>query len=183
MKEKVYFPSFKKDFEASVGKLILKSILKEQPSLLQDLVPETTLGERLANALIASDTAANLLQSKGIIDSWERSIPPDDDIEDWTSTSKPTTTDNFYVSSDLEYSLALNGDVTLNSQLLLQELGYRLYPSFGRWLVHETVLQCFGIEDRVKVNMDDYYMDTSYNSNPDLFEVKQVLLNIVLERD
>lgn len=184
VKEKVYFPLFKRDFEASVGKLLLKSALKEQPSLLQDLASETTtLGERLANALMASDAAATLLQNKGIIDSWERSIPPDDDIEDWTTTSKPTSTDNFYVSSDLEYSLALNGDVTLNSQLLLQELGYRLYPSFGRWLVHEAVLQCFGIEDRVKVNMDDYYMDTSYNSNPDLFEVKQVLLNIVLERD
>jgi hypothetical protein len=25
------------------------------------------------------------------------------------------------------------------------------------------------------VNIDDYYMDTSYNSNPDLFEEKQIL--------
>jgi hypothetical protein len=33
------------------------------------------------------------------------------------------------------------------------------------------------------VNIDDYYMDTSYNSNPDLFEVKQILLNIVIQRD
>jgi len=183
VKEEVFFPSFKNDFEATVGKLILKSTLKEQPSLLQDLASETTLNERLTNALVASDTVATLLQNKGLIDTWERSIPPDDDIEDWTTTSRSTTTDNFYVSSDLEYSLALNGDVTLNSQLLLQELGYRLYPSFGRWLVHEAVLQCFGSENKVKVNMDDYYMDTSYNSNPDLFEVKQVLLNIVLERD
>ena len=183
VREKVYFPSFQKDFEANVGKLILQSTLKEQPSLVKDLASESTLSERLTNALIASDTAATTLQNRGLIDSWERSIPPDDDIEDWTTTSKSTTTDNFYVSSDLEYSLALNGDVTLNSQLLLQELGYRLYPSFGRWLVHEAVLQCFGKENKVKVNMDDYYMDTSYNSNPDLFEVKQVLLNIVLERD
>ena len=183
VREKVYFPSFQKDFEANVGRLILKSTSKEQPSLVQDLAPETTLSERLTNALVASDTAATLLQNKGLIDSWERSIPPDDDIEDWTTTSKSTTTDNFYVSSDLEYSLALNGDVSLNSQLLLQELGYRLYPSFGRWLVHEAALQCFGNENKVKVNMDDYYMDTSYNSDPDLFEPKQVLLNIVLERD
>jgi hypothetical protein len=175
--EKVFFPSFLKDFESSVGKLIL-----QKTSLLQDSATKTTLTERLTNSLIITDAAATLLQNKGIIDSWERSIPPDDDIEDWATTSKSTTTDNFYVSSDLEYSLALNGDVTLNSQLLLQELGYRLYPSFGRWLVHEAVLQCFGNEN-VKVNIDDYYMDTSYNSNPELFEVKQVLLNIVLERD
>jgi len=175
--EKVFFPSFLKDFESSVGKLIL-----QKTSLLQDSATKTTLTERLTNSLIITDAAATLLQNRGIIDSWERSIPPDDDIEDWATTSKSTTSDNFYVSSDLEYSLALNGDVTLNSQLLLQELGYRLYPSFGRWLVHEAVLQCFGNEN-VKVNIDDYYMDTSYNSNPELFEVKQVLLNIVLERD
>ena len=184
VKEKVYFPSFVKDFEASIGKLILKSSSKVQPSLLEDPTTKTTLKESLNNALLASDTAATLLQSKGMIDSWERSIPIDDDVEDWTTTSKSSTTDNFYVSPDLEYSLALNGDVSLNAQLLLQELGYRLYPSFGRWLVREAVLSCFGNEQKVKVNnFDDYYMDTSYNSNPDLFEVKQVLLNIVLERD
>jgi hypothetical protein len=33
------------------------------------------------------------------------------------------------------------------------------------------------------VNIDDYYMDTSYNSNPDLFEVKQILLNIVIQQE
>jgi hypothetical protein len=33
------------------------------------------------------------------------------------------------------------------------------------------------------VNIDDYYMDTSYNSNPDLFEVKKILLNIVIQWD
>ena len=188
VKEKVYFPSFRKDFERRVGKLILKSALKEQIKMSQSQDSTTkntaTLNERLINALAATDDAATLLLNKGIIGSWERSIPPDDDIEDWTTNaSKTTSTDVFWVSSDLEYSLALNGDVTLNSQLLLQELGYRLYPSFGRWLVHEAVLQCFGNESRVKVTMDDYYMDTSYNSNPDLFEVKQVLLNIVLERN
>ena len=185
VKEKAYFPSFQKDFESRVGKLLLQSALKEQPSLLSEEFSgarTTTLNERLMNALATTDNVATLLQTKGMIDSWERSIPPDDDVEDWTTSSTQTTTETFYVSSDLEYSLALNGDVTLNSQLLLQELGYRLYPSFGRWLVHEATLQRFGNEN-VKVNMDEYYMDTSYNSNPDLFEVKQVLLNIVLERD
>ena len=150
---------------------------------MRDTATKTTLSESLNNALLASDTAATLLQSKGMIDSWERSIPIDDDVEDWTTSSKPSNTDNFYVSSDLEYSLALNGDVTLNAQILLQELGYRLYPSFGRWLAREAVLSCFENEQKIKTNVDEYYMDTSYNSNPDLFEVKQVLLNIVLERD
>jgi hypothetical protein len=68
--------------------------------------------------------------------------------------------------------------------LLLQELGYRLYPSFGRWLVREGVSRCFAnAGGKVTVQIDDYYMDTAYNSNPDLFEVKQVLLNFVIQRD
>jgi hypothetical protein len=40
-----------------------------------------------------------------------------------------------------------------------------------------------GSTAKIIVNIDDYYMDTSYNSNPDLFEVKQILLNIVIQRD
>ena len=187
VKNKVFFPSFQKEFEARLGQLLLQSALKEQPSLLlpdSAISKATTLTEKLVNALVATDNATTLLRNKGMIDSWERSIPPDDDIEDWaasTATKSLTDNNNFYVSSDVEFSLALNKDITLNSQLLLQELGYRLYPSFGRVLVQNVVLQCFGNEN-VKVNIDDYYMDTNYNSNPDLFEVKQILLNIVLER-
>ena len=91
----------------------------------------------------------------------------------------------------LVLSLALNGDITLNSQLLLQELGYRMYPALGRWLIYEGVSHCFnlvvadedGRDAAVRVQVDDYYMDTNYNSNPDLFEVKQILLSIVIQRD
>ena len=114
-----------------------------------------------------------------MIKTWERSIPPSEDIEDFAT-----------LSSDLTYSLALNGDITLNSQLLLQELGYRMYPALGRWLIYEGVSQCFNNlvadedgRDAVRVQIDDYYMDTNYNSNPDLFEVKQTLLSIVIQRD
>jgi hypothetical protein len=188
VKNKVFFPSFQKEFEARLGQLLLQSALKEQPSLLSPdstITKATTLTEKLVNALAATDNATTLLRNKGMIDSWERSIPTDDDVEDWAaSTATKSLTDNnnnFYVSSDVTFSIALNKDITLNSQLLLQELGYRFYPSFGRILVQNVVLQCFGNEN-VNVNIDDYYMDTSYNSNPDLFEVKQILLNIVLER-
>mmetsp|Transcript_13127 Transcript_13127/g.21378 ORF Transcript_13127/g.21378 Transcript_13127/m.21378 type:complete len:108 (-) Transcript_13127:18-341(-) len=107
-------------------------------------------------------------------------------MEDFTSTTSTKSSENFFVSSDLPYSVALNGDITLNSQLLLQELGYRMYPSFGRWLIQKGVSGCFESGDavnKITVQMDDYYMDPSYNTNPDLFEVKQVLLNIVIQRD
>ena len=31
------------------------------------------------------------------------------------------------------------------------------------------------------VSIEEYYMDTNYNSDPDLFDAKQVLLNVVIE--
>ncbi len=74
------------------------------------------------------DGIAALLQMRVFVSSWERSVLLDDDIEDFVDL-------HFPVSADLlMYSLALvlNGDITLNSQLLLQELAYRLYPSIGR---------------------------------------------------
>ena len=81
------------------------------------------------------------------------------------------------------------GDITLQTQLLLQELGYRLYPSFGRWALQQQLMACFRRDnnnsdgkDGVTISIDDYYMDTAYNSNPDLFEVRQILLNVVLQR-
>ncbi len=72
------------------------------------------------------DGIATLLQMRVFVSSRERSVLLDDDIENFVDL-------NFPVSADLTYSLALalNGNITLNSQLLLQELAYRLYPSIG----------------------------------------------------
>ncbi len=82
------------------------------------------------------DGIATLLQMRGFVSSWERLVPLDDDIEDFVDL-------NFPVSTNLAYSLALNGDITLNSQLLLQELAYRLYPSIGRWMMCDALLRCY----------------------------------------
>lgn len=184
VQQKVAFPPFQKQFQSIVGRSILQ--------LAQKSLVLSALNDQLQNAIASTDIVAQFLLSKGIITSWERSIPSDDDVEEF-STSTSSSTNTFYVSSDVKYTLALNGDITLNSQLLLQELGYRLYPSFGRWLLQQCLFQCFpdrgvgekssGRGEDVTVVIDDYYMDTSYNSNPDLFEVKQVLLNIVIQRD
>jgi len=191
IKYKVIFPPFQKEFESFIGNRLLQLALQQQPSLLTP-TPATTISSSinltasLQNALRTTDVIATLLQKKGFITSWERSVPPDDDMEDFTSTTSTKSSENFFVSSDLPYSVALNGDITLNSQLLLQELGYRMYPSFGRWLIQKGVSGCFESGDavnKITVQMDDYYMDPSYNTNPDLFEVKQVLLNIVIQRD
>ena len=189
VKNKVVFTPFKKQFESLVGKRLLDLILQQQPTIIppsSSVSPSyMSLAKRLQNGLDATDSIATFLQSKGLLTSpWERSIPPDDDIEDFITPF--VSSESFVVGADLPYSLALNEDITLNSQMLLQELGYRLYPSFGRWLVQEGVMQCFSGANggaKVAVQIDDYYMDPSYNTNPDLFEVKQVLLNIVIQRD
>jgi hypothetical protein len=158
--------------------------------------PPDALSNRVRDALRATDDVATFLRNRGYVSSWERSVPTDDDIEDFADTTT-------YAPVDLTYSLALNGDVTLDSQLLLQELGYRLYPSIGQWTTAVAISKCFsgkggaagsggGDDDSAigggdgksaGVQIDDYYMDTRYNSNPDLFEAKQVLLNIVIQRE
>lgn len=182
---KVEFPPFRKEFESIVGRRMfdLGLQLENAASLLPAQPPEG-LAECLRSALRATDGIGTLIQREGLLTSWERSIPPPEDVEDFAAVPS-STPGGFYVSSDITYSLALNGDVTLGSQLLLQELGYRMYPAFGRWMVQEGIRRCFeagGEKTSATAQIDDYYMDTSYNSNPDLFEVKQVLLNIVIQR-
>ena len=187
----IAFGPFQRMLDAIIGTFVLQLALERENPELSSIAPPSspssdTLAKCLTNSLRVTDGIATLLQKKGFVSSWERSIPLDDDVEDFVDLNSP-------VSADLTYSLALNGDITLNSQLLLQELGYRLYPSIGRWMMREALSQCYaGATDgddsmsdgrRIKVQIDDYYMDTSYNSNPDLFEVKQILLNIVIQRD
>jgi hypothetical protein len=82
--------------------------------------------------------------------------------------------------SDLQFSIPVDGDVTLSSQILLQEQGFRIYPDFTRILVTSAMERVL-VASSQKVTSDEYYMDTGYSSNPDLFEVKQVLVNIVID--
>ena len=175
IKSKVNFPPFQKKYNSKIGKSLFHLVQEQysqQPLPTTPPRSSTDLVECIQNALHTTDSIASFLQRHGLIETWERSIPPSEDIEDFST-----------LSSDLTYSLALNGDITLNSQLLLQELGYRMYPALGRWLIYEGLSQCFNGNDAVRVQIDDYYMDTNYNSNPDLFEVKQILLSIVIQRD
>ena len=182
----VNFPPFRRDFESLAGRGLLRLAETQQPSLRPTMRPSADLAEGLRAALTATDAVADFLQTRGLASSWERSVPSDEDADDFASPAAPSTP-GIFVSSDLPYSLALYGDVTLDAQLLLQELGYRLYPSFGRWLVREGASRCFaggaGGGAAASVQCDDYYVDTAYNSNPDRFEVRQVLLNIVIQRD
>jgi hypothetical protein len=176
IKSNVIFPPFQREYCKKIGKSLF-CLAQEQIALIPPLTTprsSSDVTEFVQCALFTTDSIASFLHREGLISSWERSIPPIDDIEDFAT-----------LSSDLTYSLALNGDITLNSQLLLQELGYRMYPAFGRWLVQEGASRCFNLpEEDTKciIQVDDYYMDTNYNSNPEMFEVQQILLSIVIQR-
>jgi hypothetical protein len=100
-------------------------------------------------------------------------LQQDEDLMDWS----------LGLTDYLQWSVALNGDISLGSQLLLQEQGFRLYPSFGRCAITSLLKQSFSSPggNNLMVDVTDYYMDTNYNSDPSKFEVKQVLLNIVLD--
>ena len=81
--------------------------------------------------------------------------------------------------TDLQLSIPLDGDITLSSQVLLQEQGFRIYPDFGRFMITSALQQSLG--KKQSVSSDEYYMDTGYSSDPSLFEAKQVLINIVID--
>ena len=92
-----------------------------------------------------------------------------DDLTDWLEDAV----------SDLQFNIALDGDATLNSKIFLQEQGFRLYPNFGRYAIRSLLQASLGVD----IEITDYYMDTDYNSDPDKFQVKEVLLSIVVESD
>ena len=81
--------------------------------------------------------------------------------------------------ADLTWSIALDGDVTLQAQILLQEQGFRLYPNYARYAVQSILTQLLPASQDVTTM--DYYLDTDYNSDPEKFEVKEVLVNINIE--
>ena len=160
VRSKVDFRRFKSEFERQLGERLLAMLYPEYtPS------EETSKRLKLQSALEAVDRVSAILTKKGLVAATERSEVDKDDIDDWVDGL-----------SNIQFSLALDGDATLNAQILLQEQGFRLIPSFARYVV-AVLLEQKGQQ----VTLEEYYMDTDYNSNPDLFEVKEVLLNVVVE--
>merc|ERR1712071_494062 len=122
--------------------------------------------EALQQSLAPVDRIRNNLSSCGLVALVDRNELEQEVVTDWSEDL-----------ADLQISIALDGDVTQNSQILLQEQGYRLYPSYARVAISSALRKFL---PKMEITVDDYYMDTNYNSDPDLFEVKEVLLNIVI---
>jgi hypothetical protein len=167
--------------------------------------------DRLWTAFQQGDEYCEYLQRNGLISLWERSNSNTNnnnvDVDD--DQNVDYTFQDFIEGDVSEYdiTIAIDGDITLNTQLLLQEQGYRLYPNFSRYVISYLLNQVVsssstttnnnnnnvGIQQQKKqppspqqqiqrrVSVMDYYFDTDYNSDPNKFEVKEVLLSVSIE--
>lgn len=160
LQNKIPFLPFRKDFERHVGQELLTTLNVKITSNENDN-QQAMLEERLR----LLDQVCKVLCDKGLVAATELSSLDDDQLADWIEGL-----------TDLTLSVALDGDITMNAQILLQEQGFRLYPSFAKYMVMQLLEM-----PKQSVSVDDYYMDTDYNSDPNTFEAKQVMLNIVLE--
>lgn len=167
----VTFPSFQTNFDRKLAaELFALTKFKIPTPLSRD---KRALGEEriraLKDARVCIDEVCSLLVEKGFISSFDNANVESETVEDWAADL-----------TDLTWSVAIDGDITLQSQMLLQDQGVRLYPRLAHQLV-EYVLKTSLVGQAVDV--EDYYLDTDYNSDPAKFEVKEVLINVRIESE
>lgn len=173
LEQNIDFRSFQKDFEERIGTKVEQLLLsKSDNNSARNVVPGNLTDPRIRKArwTAAQDSLqrlGNALVQRGLVAQIDTTYD-DDDLADWLDDD---------AVSDLKFNVALDGDITLRTQCLLQEQGFRLYPNFGRYAIRNSLQQSLG----TPVEITDYYMDTDYNSDPDKFQVQEVLLSIVLE--
>lgn len=136
------FNQFRRNFEKETGQRLVALLLATPPPSKQPQRPSQQL---LQSKLKQIDQLCQRLKQVGMLSLYEQSPLEEDQILDWLKDE-----------SDLSFTLALDGDVTLASQMLLQEQGYYLYPDLARFAVL-ALLQ--DLEGQV-VQVEDYYFDT-----------------------
>lgn len=156
------FNNFRRKFETETGQRLVTLLLSQQQRKISIAKTEDILNAKLSQI----DQLCEKLKEKGLVSLTERSPLDPDQLSDWLEDM-----------SDLSFSVALDGDITLGSQMLLQEQGLRLYPDYARLAVSSLLQDIPGQEATVV----DYYFDTDYNSDPNKFEVKEVVLNVILD--
>jgi hypothetical protein len=168
--QNIDFRIFKPTFETQAGLQVAALLLHDLKPRSMEVRPTTVLPDQrkksLDEAIETIRQLANAIVAKGLIAQIDLAPLESDDIDDWSQDV-----------ADLSWSIALDGDITLQSQILLQEQGLRLYPNYSRYAIQTILGQLPG----QKVITEDYYMDTDYDSDPNKFEVKEVLVNISIE--
>lgn len=137
----------------------------------------------LLNTFDMIDNVLQLMISYGFISQYDQSKIDNETINDWSNN-------DISLLSDITWNIAIDDDITLQSQILLQEQGYRLYPNYMKYILYGIIEQQqrkqqssnnYNSPSLFVTTIDDYYLDTDYNPDPNQYEVKQVLLNIHLE--
>ena len=163
------FNAIRSDFERAMGQALLdewklkaSNTNRDASSSLSALNQQT---HQLATILVDNGLAAAIEEPTVNADDWEDVVAGD--------------------LAELNWNVAVDGDATLNAQILLQEQGFRLYPNFARHALQQVVQESLTSAQAkaTKVSVMDYYFDTDYNSDPDKFEVKEVLLGVSVESD
>ena len=171
LEQKIDFRSLQKDFEYQMGTKVEELLLSKNDNVARNAVPGNLSDPKVRKARWTAaqerlQGISNALVQRGLVAQIDTSYD-EDDLADWLDDA----------ISDLKFNVALDGDVTLSTQCLLQEQGFRLYPNFGRYAIRIALQESLG----TPLEITDYYMDTDYNSDPDKFQVREVLLSIVLE--
>lgn len=165
-----------KSFERKLGETLLSlfySKASDKITSLSKMKNTVKIGSKdyltiaLNTALEVIDTVLMALVSNGFVARAERNSIDQERLQDWLDDM-----------ADIQLSIPLDGDATLNAQILLQEQGMRIYPDFSRFIIATLLRQCLEGTNQ-NVADEEYYMDTGYST--DSFEVKQVLLNIVID--
>lgn len=174
---KIDFGTFREQFEKLVGDQVV-SLLMPPPTTGPGMNQPTKeqLPLIIKEAWGQLDRLSTVLVEKGFLARMDRSLPgssgeeTEDLLTDWAEDAL----------SELQWNIALDGDITQNCQILLQEQSYLFYPNFARYAI-QSILAAL-LRGQATLDVTDYYIDTDYNPDPSKFEVKEILVNIVLER-
>jgi len=168
IEKQVDFRPFYRTFQARLGAYVLAATTPDRDPPAKGTNP-AALRAALSAGLLAADTALSRLRRAGLLLAWDVAGTSDTAVDDWAEGG-----------ADLVLSVALDGDASIGAQCLIQEQGYRLYPNFASAVVGAAVGRAL-VGSGCEFTAEDYYMDTSYSSDPDKFEVKQVLVNLVIK--
>ena len=151
LQQKIDFGTFQKAYEERMG-VKVQGLLQ----LSQDARNELAVAGSLSDAEVrqARWTASQArlqrlnaaLVQRGLVAQVDVSYDKDD-LADWLDDAV----------SDLPFNVALDGDVTLQTQILLQEQGWRFYPNFRRYAVRQALQEALGTK---RLDITDYYFDT-----------------------
>jgi hypothetical protein len=177
------FGTFQKTFETQIGHELLSILIPSSDTTITKTISNKQNDQVQAfyDALQRIDQLSTILVKKGFVAQIDRTqFDVSNGNNNNVSDSMMDITDWSQQISDLSFSVALEYDITLSSQILLQEQGIRLYPNYIRCMI-QSILQQELLPYRQRIITEDYYLDTDYNSDPDKFEVKEVLININIE--